>query len=268
MNIIPKFWEGTPGLAGLRNAQIPPSVIVYHWTANPRATAQNEFAYRNSRIDTDKVSWHYTIGQDGIVLQHMEDERPGWHCSHNWYNTHSIGIECCPLDVDGNFSDATYQAMVDLGRHLKGKHSIREVLRHDDCRRKANLPPKGCPRYFCGPQGDSRWSEFDPEFSRFVVFRAVESGTGQIKGLKTVHSGRTFKPVILDDTTVAQLRELQEMQHGLDEELIFYCSSNGQPHTHRHSRKKITGAKKRAGVRSLLHLTPCAKHSRRECSAN
>ena len=165
MIIIPKFWTGTPGVAGLRNAHIEPCAIVWHWTANWRATAENEFNFRNRRIDFEAVSWHYTISQDGTTFKHMEDTRPGWHCSHNWYNAHSIGIECCPLDEAGNFSPATYRAMVDLGRHLIAKHKIREVLRHDDCIRKAGGRPKGCPRYFSGAQGDARWEKFCAELA-------------------------------------------------------------------------------------------------------
>ena len=166
MIIIPKFWTGTPGVAGLRNAHIEPSALVWHWTANWRATAENEFNYRNGRIDIEKISWHYTIGQDGTVLQHMEDTRPGWHCSHNWYNAHSIGIECCPLNEAGNYSPSTYKAMVDLGRHLLAKHSkIKAILRHDDCLIDAGRKPKGCPRYFAvmSTDGTKRWKKFCAE---------------------------------------------------------------------------------------------------------
>ena len=46
---------------------------------------------------------------------------------------------------------------------LLKKHKIREVLRHDDCIRKAGGRPKGCPRYFSGPQGDARWQKFCAE---------------------------------------------------------------------------------------------------------
>ena len=160
MKIIQKPWTGTPGMAGLRDETMVPVAIVYHWTANPRAKAYNEYHYRNSLIDKQKVSWHYTIGQSGRILQHMEDTRPGWHCSHNWYNAHSIGIECCPLDEEGNYSDETYRAMVELGRHLIKEYPIKEVLRHDDCIRKAGGRPKGCPRYFSGTQGYLRWQNF------------------------------------------------------------------------------------------------------------
>ena len=93
-----------------------------------------------------------------------------------------------------------------------------------------------------------RWCDFFAEFSGFVVFRAVESGTGQIKGLKTAHSGRTFKPAILDAVTVEQLLELRRRRHALDEELIFTVPQTGSLVKIATVEKIFKGAKKRAGV--------------------
>ena len=122
--------------------------IVMHWTANPKANAEqnrNYFELRKNGKD-GYGSAHYIVGQDGTVIQCIPTDEVAYHCgssqkdpaskrfytdytrkkfkhyAENWQtnspNYCTIGIELCPTDDEGHFSDATIDSAVTLCAEL------------------------------------------------------------------------------------------------------------------------------------------------------
>lgn len=122
--------------------------IVIHWVGNPGTTAAGNAGWmRNIHRNPDPkhVSWHYTIGLDGEIEKTLTEDELGYHASSWRYNKSSIGIECCHPDDSGEFTRATYDALVGLVRDIMIRKKIKKVLRHYDCPR---TPRKVCPKWF------------------------------------------------------------------------------------------------------------------------
>lgn len=116
--------------------------VVMHWTANPAANAkQNRDFFEARKAGTNGYgSAHYIIDKNGIIYAAIPENEIAYHCGssdkdpmsgkvytdearrrfgryaseYSSPNNCTIGIEMCPRDANGNFTDATISAAVEL----------------------------------------------------------------------------------------------------------------------------------------------------------
>src|SRR5574344_3080867 len=126
--------------------------VVIHWTANPDATAkQNRDFFESKKTGMGGyASAHYIIGQDGIIMAVVPENEVAYHCgssdkdpaSGKVYtdearrrfgryasessspNLCTIGVELCPTDAQGKFTNATINAAVDLCADICRRHEL------------------------------------------------------------------------------------------------------------------------------------------------
>ena len=147
--------------------------IVMHWTANPKATAEQNKKYFESRKNGNDGygSAHYIIGQDGTIIQCIPTDEIAYHCgsnqkdpasgkiytdyarkkfkqyAENWQtnspNYCTIGIELCPIDFDGYFTEATIISAASLCSDLCKRFNLNA---EDITTHHAIVGWKDCPR--------------------------------------------------------------------------------------------------------------------------
>lgn len=113
-------WIGTTNFSIRR-----PNYVVIHHTAQDSL----EQTIKTFTLPRTQVSSHYVIGDDGTIVQMLNDYLRSWHAgSGSWgndtdLNSASIGIE---LDNDGSerFSDAQIQSLLLLLKRLKETYRI------------------------------------------------------------------------------------------------------------------------------------------------
>lgn len=148
--------------------------IVIHWTANPNANAEQNWLYFEAKKTgmSSYGSVHYIIGQDGETIQAVPDNEVVYHCGSSgqldpasgqiftdyarkkfghfavdWQTTSpnfcTIGVELCPTDNDGHFTDRTINAAIDLCAYLCKRHNLTadDITTHHDI-----VGWKDCPR--------------------------------------------------------------------------------------------------------------------------
>lgn len=147
--------------------------IVMHWTANPAANAEQNWLYFEARkAGTNSYgSAHYIIGQKGDIIQCIPDEEVAYHCGSSQkdpesgriytnyarkkfghYAVHyqvsspnycTLGIELCPTDNEGNFTEQTIKAAAELCAYLCKRHNLtpQDITTHHDI-----VGWKDCPR--------------------------------------------------------------------------------------------------------------------------
>lgn len=76
------------------------------------------------------IGYHYFVGKDGSIYTGRPENAIGAHCLN--YNAHSIGI--C---TEGNYMTdampiAQKQALIDLGKYIRGKYSLKIVGGHKE----------------------------------------------------------------------------------------------------------------------------------------
>ena len=105
--------------------------VFVHYTANAGTSAmQNRSYFENLGITGEtSASAHFIIGYEGEIVQCLPLEEIGYAVKGRNYD--SVSIECCYLEEDGKFTDATYQSLLQLVSWLMGKYdlSIDDVLR-------------------------------------------------------------------------------------------------------------------------------------------
>ena len=147
--------------------------IVMHWTANPKANAEQNRNYFDSRKHGNDGygSAHYIIGQNGVVIQCIPIEEIAYHCgssqkdpaSNKFYTDYArkkfkyyaeswqtnspnyctVGIELCPTDYEGHFTDTTINSAVALCASLCKHFNLKadDITTHH-----AIVGWKDCPR--------------------------------------------------------------------------------------------------------------------------
>ena len=161
--------------------------IVIHWTANPKsnAVADRNFFENRKNGKTSYGSAHFIIGQDGRIIQCIPTSEVAYHAGSSkdpngklpneagfigCYtqeakdrfglkangacrnpNYQSIGIELCPLDWDGNFSEETMQSAVNLTASLLTEFDldINAITTHHNL-----VGWKDCPRLWTKKPGE------------------------------------------------------------------------------------------------------------------
>ena len=132
--------------------------IVIHYVGNPDTSAQNNRDYFN-KIDT-RVSSHFVVGLEGEVIQCV----PIYEMSaaSNNRNKDTISIEVCHPDETGNFSDTTYDSLIDLTAFLCHEFSLDEndIIRHYD------ITGKICPKYYVENEG--AWEQMKEDIGKKI----------------------------------------------------------------------------------------------------
>lgn len=114
-----------------------PSLITIHWIGP--YPGQTPAQVRQYWIDSKgEASAHYII-KDDEVLQCWPLNKVAWHAGCKAGNTTSIGIEVCPCDTEGRFSERSIQTLKELLETFP-RYS---VVRHHD------WTGKDCPAFYC-----------------------------------------------------------------------------------------------------------------------
>lgn len=79
--------------------------------------------YQDAR---SQVSAHYTVNQDGTIVQSVPQRDVAWHAGNLYFNAHSIGIEHVGVAINGgtDYTDAMYAASARLVQYLAAQHAI------------------------------------------------------------------------------------------------------------------------------------------------
>ena len=127
---------------------------------------QNRSYFENLGITGEtSASAHFIIGYEGEIVQCLPLEEIGYAVKGRNYD--SVSIECCYLEEDGKFTDATYQSLLQLVSWLMGKYdlSIDDVLRHYD------EGGKNCPKYYV--EHEEAWTQLKQDIADYIA----ENGT-------------------------------------------------------------------------------------------
>ncbi len=128
--------------------------VVVHYTGNPGTTAEQNRSYYEQLASTHetKVSSHFVIGMDGVILQCVPLNEVAYCSNHR--NSDTISIECCHMDKEGRFSKATLESLTKLLEWLSEVYGLRQeqILRHYD------VTGKECPIYYV--KHPDEWEHF------------------------------------------------------------------------------------------------------------
>lgn len=139
-----------------RRADVAPSILLLHYTGLLDVEKAIDWLSRPE----SKVSCHYVVTAEGLVVQMVAERDRAWHAGLScWHgesdiNSASIGIE---IDNPGHesgsppFPPRQMQAVLELCRDIGARHAIRPecVLAHSDVAPQRKIDP--------GEQFDWRW---------------------------------------------------------------------------------------------------------------
>ena len=126
--------------------------VVLHWTANPAANAKQNRDYFES-LKTGAAGYasaHYIVDQNGLIIAAVPEYEIAYHtgsskrdpASNKFYtdearqrfgryasevnspNNCTLGVELCPLDAAGNFSDATINSAAELCADILKRYGL------------------------------------------------------------------------------------------------------------------------------------------------
>lgn len=126
--------------------------VVLHWTANPAANAmQNRDYFEALKAGVaGYASAHYIVDQNGLIVAAVPEYEIAYHCGsskrdpasnkiytdearrrfgkyaseNNSPNNCTIGVELCPVDSAGNFTDATINAAAELCADILKRYGL------------------------------------------------------------------------------------------------------------------------------------------------
>lgn len=136
--------------------------IVVHYTANPGTTAMQNRGYFEGLKDSHdtKASSHFVIGLEGEIVQCIPSTEISY--ASNERNSDTLSIECCHRDETGQFTQETYDSLVELTAWLCGKFNIpvENVIRHYD------VTGKECPVYYV--KNEDAWERFKEDVQEYL----------------------------------------------------------------------------------------------------
>lgn len=82
-------------------------------------------------------------------------------------NEDTIAIECCIPDETGEFTDATYQSLIELTAWLMGRYDLTtdDVIRHYD------VTGKMCPKYYV--EHEDAWLLFKQDLLTYIDVNGI-----------------------------------------------------------------------------------------------
>ncbi|WP_061215672.1 peptidoglycan recognition protein family protein [Leptospira santarosai] len=134
--------------------------IVLHWTATPKATAQNIRDYFESLKASEGrfASAHFVVGLVGEIVQCIPLDEIAYHCGSKTYtpekekrlgpdspNFYTIGIEQCVSDMIGKFTEKTLSSASRLTAQLCVKYDLDA---NDLWTHQGIVGWKDCPRWY------------------------------------------------------------------------------------------------------------------------
>ena len=139
--------------------------IVVHYVANPCSTALENRNYFEGLKDqtgskTTSASSHFVIGIEGEVVQCIPTSE--WSYASNQRNFDTISIECCHPDDSGEFTDETYNSVVQLAGFLCKRFNLTsdDVIRHYD------VTEKLCPLYYV--EHEDAWIQMKADIQAYA----------------------------------------------------------------------------------------------------
>lgn len=141
--------------------------IFVHYTANPgTSAAQNRSYFENLGVTGEtSASAHFVIGYDGEIIQCVPLDEIAYAVMQRNYD--SISIECCYLEEDGKFTDATYQSLIQLSAWLLKEYK----LAPEDMRRHYDEGGKKCPLYYV--EHEDAWEQFLTDLENYIMEEQV-----------------------------------------------------------------------------------------------
>lgn len=181
--------------------------IIVHWVGNANTSAiANRNYFENLRIThSTKASSQFIIGLNGEILSLMPENEVAFHSGNRTENRKSIGIECCHPDWSGEFTNATYNSLVDLCVYLCKKYgiSVSNIKRHYD------ITGKICPKYFV--EHREEWEEFKREISQRLG-QEIKPEKEEFEMSKTYKNGSTSEPVYADTNCTMKTGSLDKYE--------------------------------------------------------
>ena len=126
--------------------------VVLHWTANPSANAKENRDFFESKKTGcgGYASAHYIIDQNGLIVAAVPEYEVAYHTGSsqrdpasgeiytddarrrfgryasekNSPNNCTIGVELCPIDNAGNFTDATINSAIELCADILKRYGL------------------------------------------------------------------------------------------------------------------------------------------------
>ena len=136
--------------------------IVIHYTANPGSTAMQNRDYFENLPETQEAqaSSHFVVGIEGEVVQCIPTSE--WSYASNQRNFDTISIECCHPDDSGEFTDETYNSVVQLAGFLCKRFNLTsdDVIRHYD------VTEKLCPLYYV--EHEDAWIQMKADIQAYA----------------------------------------------------------------------------------------------------
>ncbi len=177
----PDFWKGSPEIdvqlltpnnySRSQKALEQINGIVVHYTANPGSSAQANRDYFENLKDGEgtKASSHFVIGLGGEIIQCIPSSEISYASNDRNYDT--LSIECCHPDESGQFTDKTYQSLVDLTAWLCRAFEVDpdSVIRHYD------VTGKDCPKYYV--ENEDAWQQLKADIAG--KYRELEEAYGK-----------------------------------------------------------------------------------------
>ena len=128
--------------------------VVVHYTGNPGTTAEQNRSYFAGLAQSGETfaSSNFVIGLEGEILECVPLDEVAYASSQRNYDT--LSIEVCHPDDTGEFTQASYDALVRLVQWLADTYDLDrdQILRHYD------VTGKECPRYYV--QHPEAWEAF------------------------------------------------------------------------------------------------------------
>ncbi len=136
--------------------------IVIHYVANPRSTAQMNRDYFEGLKDSQltSASSHFIVGLEGEIIQCIPTTEVAY--ASNEANGYSVSIEVCHPDATGEFSEITYESVVELTAYLCEKFNLDadDIIRHYD------ITGKMCPLYYV--ENEEEWEQLRADVDEVV----------------------------------------------------------------------------------------------------
>lgn len=136
--------------------------LFVHYTANAgTSAAQNRSYFENLGVTKEtSASSHFIIGYEGEIVQCLPLSEIGYAVKEHNFN--SISIECCYLDENGKFTDATRKSLIRLLGWLMREYELgpSAVKRHYDA------GGKPCPIYYV--KHEDEWGQLLEEVKTYI----------------------------------------------------------------------------------------------------